>query len=157
MTVGVRTARLPRRSKSTGIWLRWLVAWLGATVIAVANGIARRAVYQDRIGPIAAHYLSTGLLGVLLGGYMWLLAGRWPIPTRRAAVQIGGLWTVLTIIFEFGLGRLVAGESWAALLEQYDLTRGNVWVLIPLWTAVGPTLMRELRGSRASTRRKALG
>jgi hypothetical protein len=156
MSVAVRTIRPPGRSEARGVWLPWLVAWLGATLIAVANGIARRAVYQERLGSLAAHYLSTGLLAVLLGIYLWLLAGRWPIATRRAALEIGGAWTLLTIVFEFGLGRFVARESWATLLKQYDLSRGNVWVLIPIWTAVGPTIMRGLRCGAASNTRKAL-
>src|SRR5919202_7098753 len=113
-----------------GVWRAWLAGWLGATVIAIVNGIARRALYEERVGPMAAHYSATAVLLVLLGGYMWLLARRWPIPTRRTAVLIGGAWTALTIVFEFGLGRYVAGESWATLLQQYNLSRGNVWVLI---------------------------
>jgi hypothetical protein len=156
MSVGVTTIRMPGYSKPGRVWLPWLVAWLGASLIAVANGIARRAVYQERIGSTAAHYVSTALLVVLLGAYLWLLARCWPIPTRRAALEIGGAWTVLTIIFEFGLGRFVAGESWTALLEQYDLTRGNVWVLIPIWTAVGPAVMRRARGGKACNKRQVL-
>jgi hypothetical protein len=147
MSIGATAVRVERGSPGTRVWQPWLVGWLGATLIAVANGVARRVVYQDRLGTMPAHYLSTALLAVLLGVYMWLLGRRWPIPTRRAALEIGGAWTALTIAFEFGLGRCVAGESWAALLEQYDLTRGNVWVLIPLWTAVGPSVLRGRRGS----------
>jgi hypothetical protein len=113
---------------------------LGAVVIAVVNGIARRALYEQRLGPMAA------LVG-LLGDYLWLLAGCWPIATRRTALLIGGTWAMLTVVFEFGLGHYVNGEAWSKLLEQYDLRRGYVWVLIPLWTAVGPAVMRALRSS----------
>src|ERR1043165_3251377 len=64
--------------KAAAIWGPWLAGWVGASVIGVANGVARRALYEDRIGPGAAHYLSTGTLLVLLGGYMAFLAMRWP-------------------------------------------------------------------------------
>ena len=136
-------------------WRAWLAGWLGATVIAIANGIARRAPYEERVGPMAAHYIATAGLLVLLGGYMWLLARRWPIPTRRAALLIGGAWTALTIVFEFGLGRYVVGDSWAKLLEQYDLTRGYVWIVVPTWTVIGPALMRGLRMRQVTIEREA--
>ena len=42
------------------------------------------------------------------------------------------------------------------LLEQYDLTRGYVWILIPAWTAIGPTVMRGLRVSQGEIKQEAL-
>jgi hypothetical protein len=136
-------------------WHAWLAGWVGASVIAIVNGIARRVLYEERVGSMAAQYVATAGLLVLLGGYMWLLARRWPIPTRPAALLIGGAWTALTIVFEFGLGRYVVGDSWAKLLEQYDLTRGYVWILIPIWTAIGPALMRGLRMRQVTSEREA--
>jgi hypothetical protein len=133
-------------------WRPWLVGWAGAAVIGVANGMTRGMVYEDRVGSRAAHYLSTALLAVLLGIYMWLLGRRWPISSRRGALEIGAAWMMLTIAFEFGLGRFVAGESWTALLEQYDITRGKVWVLIPIWMALGPAIMRGLTSSTPQMR-----
>jgi hypothetical protein len=120
------------------------MAWFGATLIGIVNGSLRRAVYEDRAGRMGAHYISTAILLVLLGAYMALLARRWPIPTRRAALSIGATWTALTVVFEFGFGRYAAGEPWSKLVEQYDLSRGYVWLAIPLWTAVGPTAIRRL-------------
>lgn len=134
---------------SVPVWAPWLAGWLGATVIGVANGIARRALYEERTGPVAAHYLSTAVLLVLLGGYMALLVRRWPIPTGRMALLIGGVWAVMTVGFEFGLGRLVVGDSWAKLFEQYEFWRGKVWILVPIWIALGPALIREAMGGAA--------
>lgn len=138
------------------VWRPWLAAWLGATAIAVLNGIARRALYEERVGSMGAHYIATALLIALLGTYMSLLARYWPIPTRRTALLIGGAWTALTVIFEFGLGRFVAGDSWAKLPEQYDLTHGYVWILIPAWTAIGPAVMRGLRASQGEIKQEAV-
>ena len=145
-----------RVARNHSVWRPWLVAWLGATAIAILNGIARRALYDERVGPMGAHYIATAVLMALLGTYMWLLARCWPIPTRRTALLIGGAWTALTVVFEFGLGRFVAGDSWAKLLEQYDLTRGYVWILIPAWTAIGPAVMRGLRASQGEIKQEAV-
>ena len=125
-----------------GPWRPWLIAWLGAAALGVANGVARGALYERRIGSRPAHFLSTAALLVLLGAYMRVVSRAWPIPSRRDALQIGLVWAGLTIAFEFGLGRLVAHEPWSELLEQYNIVRGRVWVLIPAWVAIGPVVIR---------------
>ena len=125
-----------------GPWRPWLIAWLGAAALGVANGVARGALYERRIGSRPAHFLSTGALLVLLSAYMRVLSRAWPIASRGQALQIGFVWAGLTIAFEFGLGRLVAQEPWSELLEQYNIARGRVWVLIPAWVAIGPAVLR---------------
>jgi hypothetical protein len=119
-------------------WPRWLAGWFGAAAIAMVNGIARGLLYERRVGPMRAHYISTGSLLLFLSAYMSLLSKWCPIPSRGTAVRIGLGWTAMTVAFEFLLGRYIAHEPWAKLLEQYDVRRGYVWILIPLWTAIGP-------------------
>ena len=127
------------------LWLRWLLAWPGAAALGVANGSLRAVVYERRIGSTAAHYVSTATLLALLTGYMRWLLGQWPIASNVRALQVGGIWTRLTIGFEFGFGHFVARESWSALLEQYNVTRARVWVLVPAWMAIGPYILRSRR------------
>ena len=80
-----------------------------------------------------------------MAAYLWVLEGRWPIRTRREAFAIGGSWAVLTILFEFGFGRYVVGDSWSTLLRAYNPGEGRVWAAVPLWTLLGPEVMRRLR------------
>ena len=86
-----------------GPWRPWLIAWLGAAALGVANGVARGALYERRIGSRPAHFLSTGALLVLLSAYMRVLSRAWPIASRGQALQIGFVWAGLTVAFEFGL------------------------------------------------------
>jgi hypothetical protein len=130
-----RSARTP--------WRAWLIAWLGAAVLGVANGVARGALYERQVGSPRAHYLSTAVLLALLSAYMRVLSRAWPLTSLRDALLIGSAWTALTVGFEFGLGRLVAHESWSALFEQYNIARGKVWMLIPAWIAIGPAVLRQ--------------
>jgi hypothetical protein len=127
-----------------------MVGWVGGAVLGVVNGAVRQLVYEERVGHLAAHYIATAVLIALFGAYMGILDRRWPIPTRRTAFAIGGAWLALTTLFEFGFGHYIAGAPWSALLEQYDISRGNAWVLVLVWTAVGPAIVRELRSRRAS-------
>jgi hypothetical protein len=134
------------------VWTPWLIAWLGGSVLAIGNGIVRELVYKSYAGERLAHYISTALLITLLALYMRTLDRRWPLPSRRSAITIGVCWFAMTVAFEFAFGRFVAGYSWERLFEQYDVTRGNVWVAVLMWTAAGPAIIRALRtrGARQS-------
>ena len=130
-----------RRHRADATWRRWTLAWLGGP----ANGAARDLAYGKRVGDLAAHQVSTASAIALFGIYFIWLDRRWPLPTAGAAYEVGGTWLVLTVLFEFGFGRYVAGREWAELVADYDFTKGRVWALIPLWVAIGPASARALR------------
>lgn len=89
------------------------------------------------------------MLGIL-AFYVWVLHRRWPIDTAQTALAVGVIWAMLTLAFEFGFGHWVAGQSWAELLEAYNLADGRVWVLVPIWTMIAPTVMPALQQPRRS-------
>jgi hypothetical protein len=80
-------------------------------LMAIANGALREAWLKPRLGEERARQASTGLA-----------------------------WLVLTLAFEFGLGRFVSHLSWRQMLAEYDLFAGRLWVLVPLWVALAPYL-----------------
>lgn len=127
----------------------WTAAWLGATGVGIANAAIRELVYADRVGELAAHQLSTATLLAVLTYYIWLVDQRWPVPTTRTALGIGGIWAALTVLFEFGLGRYVQGSSWPDLLANYNLAAGRIWVLVPVWMGLGPAGLQRLRTIRS--------
>ena len=59
---------------------------------------------------------------------------------------------VLTASFlsHIGFGHYVEGDSWAELLDNYDVTVGNLWILILLWIAAGPATVRAIAAKRAA-------
>jgi hypothetical protein len=111
----------------------------------VGNGVLRQAAYADRLGERAAHNVS-GLTGVTaFAAYFAWLQRRWPLPDGRTARAVGGQWLALTVAFEFGFGRLVAKQSWAELLADYDVAAGRTWPFVLAWIAAGPEVTRRLR------------
>ncbi|MBC7936272.1 MAG: hypothetical protein H7Y86_13055 [Rhizobacter sp.] len=52
-------------------------------------------------------------------------------------------WLLLTLLLEFGSGRLL-GHSWSKLLEDYNIFEGRLWILILLFTALSPYLFFRL-------------
>jgi hypothetical protein len=136
---------IPRRLRRNRLVGKWMAAWLGATTLGLANAGVRELGYADRVGELAAHQISTATLLAALTYYMWLLDQRWPVPTTRTALAIGGGWAALTVLFEFGLGRYVLGSPWPDLLANYNLADGRIWVLVPVWMGVGPATLQRLR------------
>jgi hypothetical protein len=147
-------ARLPRairrRLKTDRTARPWLVAWIGGSVLGIVNGITRELVYKDHVGEATANQISTAALIALLAFYFWILERRWPIPTTRTALAIGGVWVVLTVLFEFSFGHYVDGKSWSELVENYNVPAGRIWILVLFWIAIGPLTVRALRRRRLS-------
>lgn len=108
----------------------------------------RDSVYGDKVGEVGAHQISTGTLLALLALYIWTLERRWMLPDGRTALQVGAAWASFTVLFEFGFGHFVAGDSWSELFANYDLADGQMWVLVPLWMGLGPAIIRSLRVRR---------
>ena len=122
----------------------WVLAWLGGAVLGVVNGSFREVIFRKRLSDRTASQVSTGTLILLLMLYMRGLQRRWPLGSHRAAVQIGGTWTFLTVLFEFGFGHFIARKSWRTLLEDYDVTKGRLWSLVLLSMAAGPLVTSRM-------------
>jgi hypothetical protein len=127
----------------------WIPAWAGAPILGIINGATRELVYKKRVGASTANQISALPLIALLGLYFWALQRRWPLATTRDAVSTGGFWVALTVMFEFGFGHYVTGDSWEELLESYDVRNGNLWIIVLLWIAAGPATIRAVAVKRS--------
>lgn len=145
----VTAVRPTSRRGSTRVARSWTIGWLGLAAIAIVNGGLRQGVYARWVTDQVAHQLSTVSLIVLSAGYVWWMQRRWPLPSTQMAVRAGGAWFVLTVVFEFGFGHYVVGESWSTLLTDYDLSQGRIWILVPLWVLVAPAAARHFAAKRA--------
>lgn len=123
--------------------VNYILAWFGMMVLAIINGAIRDFTYKLHVGALAAHQISTLALLLIFAAFFWFLIRRWPIASGRQAWIIGSVWLVMTLLFEFGIGRY-AGSSWSELFRAYDLFSGQVWLLIPLWVFVGPYVFYRL-------------
>lgn len=140
-----RPPELPDAASASGVVRRWLVGWSGLAVAGIANGAVREATYAHWTGEGTAHAVSTLALLGISAAYVGWLQGRWPLPSSPVAWRIGAVWMLLTLAFEFGFGHYVAGTSWSELLADYNLLKGRLWALVPLWILVAPAVVRRLR------------
>jgi hypothetical protein len=127
------------------IW-RALVVWLAVLVLAVLNGAAREAWLIPQFGEAASRAISTLILCVLVFLVTWLTIG-WIHPTTAGeALRVGAFWLMLTLAFEFLVGHYAFGKDWVVLLEDYDLSRGRIWVLVLVVVLSGPLWAARMRG-----------
>lgn len=121
-----------------GRLLRALGVWLGLAVLAILNASVREFLISPVVGDYWGHVASTATFVALVSAVSYLYFTRRTEHTARELVAIGGLWLVATVLFEFGFDHYVVGNSWAALLADYDLLAGRVWVLVLVTLAVAP-------------------
>jgi hypothetical protein len=117
---------------------KYFFAWFGLVVLGLLNATIRQVVYARYLSELAGHQISTLTLAVLVGLYAWALSGFLKLSSPGEAIGVGLMWMVLTIVFEFALGRYVVGDSWGNLLRAYNLLEGRVWGLFVLWVGVAP-------------------
>lgn len=118
--------------------LKYLLAWIPMTFIAIGNGILREYTYGGYLSDLKAHQVSTVILLILFAVYIWGVSRIWKFGSGLQALSVGLVWLVLTVTFEFGFGRFVAGHPWNALLNDYNIFSGRLWILIPAWIATAP-------------------
>ena len=127
------------------IILIYAVSWLGLAVLAILNGASREKFYGRYMRELSAHQLSTFIALVLFGIYIWLLSGLFRIESPKQALMIGGMWFIMTILFEFVFGRFVVGHTWDRLLQDYNLINGRVWLFVLAWTTTTPYIFYLIR------------
>lgn len=115
-------------------------AWIGMVVLAILNATFREVFITPSAGVYVGHVVTTATLLALLAVYVSVYFRRMPVHNGRELAAFGVFWAGLTVAFEFLFGHYVAGQSWAELLALYDLTRGYVWIAVPLFLLVSPTL-----------------
>ena len=122
-----------------------MLAWLGMVVLAIVNGIIREKFYGQSMSELLAHQLSTFIAIILFGIYIFAFTGFFQIHSARQAFTIGGIWLIMTVIFEFVFGHYIAGHSWSRLLMDYNILNGRVWILVLIWTSLAPYVFYRIR------------
>ena len=121
-----------------------LLIWLAIVPLGILNGVLREMVINPLIGeryglPLSG--LSLCLLIFILCYFCIPKIGRGTVKTY---LIIGLWWVVLTVLFETCFG-LLTGNNFTTLIKAYDITTGNLWLLVVLFTGVAPWLAAKIR------------
>ena len=128
---------------------RAAAVWFGIMLLAILNGAARDTFFVPRMGDLAARALSCVTLSTLIVG-VTLVSLRWIAPASGSdAWRIGATWLGMTLAFEFLAGHYVFRTPWPALLADYNLLAGRLWILVLVVTFLAPVLMFDARPNPA--------
>ena len=125
--------------KGTGIWLVIVLA-------AILNGTFREKVLSPFVGANPALLLSGLSLAFLVFVISFMLIPFIGIKEPSGFVFVGIYWVVLTLAFEFGFGYFVSGKSLLEVLQVFNITKGDLFVVVLCVTVVSPYFVAKLRG-----------
>jgi hypothetical protein len=116
-----------------------LAVWLLLFGVAFSLGAVRELLIAPAIGEPLAHVVGTlAFVAVLLGITVAFVRRIRPRCSLTDLWLVGVLWLALTLAFEFLFFHYAAGKPWEALLADYNLLRGRIWLLVPLTELLGP-------------------
>ena len=122
-----------------------VLLWLPMIGLAFLNAALRELVLRKYFSELRANQLSTLTLMILCSVYGLMIFSLLNIPDAGRALLVGMVWMVLTICFEFALGKFMK-QSWAQLFEQYNLKRGQLWPVFLMYILLLPFLLYLVHG-----------
>lgn len=125
--------------------LKGFVVWLAILGLAFGNAALRELVLIPQLGKAQGLALSGVFLAALVVVVAWVSLPWLGMQRMAGLLAIGFGWLVLTIAFDFAMGRL-QGKPVQQLLDAYTFKDGNLWLLVLLVTLVAPYLAAKLRG-----------
>ena len=121
-----------------------LFIWLALIPLAFLNGGLREIVINPLVGAEYGQPISCFSLCLLLFVLCWIFIPKIGRGTEKTYLIIGLLWIVMTVLFETCL-ELLTGNTFAGVLKTYDITTGNLWLLVVLFTGIAPWLTAKTR------------
>lgn len=122
------------------LMLRALGVWLLILVLAIVNGGLREWLLLPHLGLPLAQWLSGAILSLCILAVACVFVPRLGAQTTRMLLGLGAFWLLMTLVFEFGFGRLVQARAWHELLQAYTFKDGNLWPLVLVITFLAPLI-----------------
>lgn len=125
------------------IYLQALGVWLVLLLAAIINATIRTRFIQPEIkNELRSHQISS-ITAIILFLFIIYLFFRFTTAdyTENQLLNIGFMWMILTIIFEFLFGRFVMKNSFSRILEDYNLTKGRLWIWVLISLLMGPVII----------------
>jgi hypothetical protein len=89
-----------------------------------------------------SHVVSTLMLMIVVLTCSSVLVNRFLKDyVNRDLFITGFMWITLSVSFEFLVGHYVLDQPWAALVHDYNLFAGRVWILVLTAELIGPWFM----------------
>ena len=126
------------------LWRRTTLAWMLIMLAETIHGAVREVFIAPVLGDLRARQLGVLVGCIIVFAVAWLTARWMAARTRRLQITAGMLWVLLTLAFEFLLGRAL-GFGWDRMLEDYNPARGGLMLLGLAFMGIAPMLAARLR------------
>lgn len=126
---------------------RAITVWLLILIAESISGTIRRLWLVPELGEHTAHQIGVATASILILLIAWWMASWLHARTLKRQLQIGALWVILMLIFEFGVG-LAIGNSLASILKEYDLSKGGLMGLGFLVLFIAPVFGAWMTNTR---------
>jgi hypothetical protein len=125
-------------------WRRTALAWMLIMALETLHGFVREVFIAPVLGDLRARQLGVLVGCAIVFTVAWLTARWMAAYTRHRQISAGVIWVLLTLAFEFLLGRAL-GFGWDRILEDYNPVRGGFMLLGLAFMGIAPTLAARLR------------
>ena len=120
------------------IYLYSFAVWVILVFLAMINGISR-GLYAPYTGELLAHQISSVIFSAVIFTMTYIFLKYSGVSgTSVQFIYVGLMWVLLTVSFEFLFGHFVAGHTWEHLLNDYNIFKGRIWLLVLIVTAISP-------------------
>ena len=124
---------------------RGLAVWLFIMLVETLHGLLRGLLLVPRVGEEMAGRIGWPIGLVIVLGISIALAPWMAIRDTSALLRLGGLWAVLTLIFELTIG-LLRGLDLPRLLAELNPLAGGLTIYSLAVMFLAPLLSARLRG-----------
>jgi hypothetical protein len=126
------------------MWTRATLVWMLIMLAETGHGMVREIFIAPVIGGLRARQLGVLIGCVIIFVIAWLTTRWMGAATPRQQFKVGAFWVILTLVFEFALGR-AQGVGWARILDDYNPARGGFMLLGLAFMLITPWLTRKSR------------
>lgn len=123
---------------------RGLAVWLFIMLVETLHGLLRGLLLVPRVGEETAGRIGWPIGLVIVLGISIALAPWMAIRDTSALLRLGGLWAVLTLIFELTIG-LLRGLDLPRLLAELNPLAGGLTIYSLAAMFLAPLLAARLR------------
>jgi hypothetical protein len=138
-------------ARQTAMPLHWFIkrailAWVLFIPVAFLNGFIREVFTKRAAGDLTAHQISCMTASIAFVALSYLMLHKRIAELNNKILRITGMmWVLMTMVFEFGLGRYINNVSWDLLFQDYNIFEGRLWILVLLTILFTPIMIKKLK------------
>jgi hypothetical protein len=125
-------------------WWRAALVWMLIILAETLHGLLREIFIAPQLGDLRARQLGVLTGSALIFLIAWATARWMGARSRVVQLKVGAMWILLTVAFEFALGRAM-GLGWDRILADYNPARGGFMILGMFFMFFAPLLAARLR------------